>query len=86
MNIQRIAVGLAIFAASFLLSTQSAWALCDDDNACTIAPYTQCVNAHCINPSCTPPPPASPVCIPSGGIDDVLSNTHCCSFSPDFSP
>jgi hypothetical protein len=80
MNMHRIAGVLALFAASLLLSAQSAWADCDNDNDCT-APYTQCVNAQCINPSCPPPPPVSSVCVPSGGVDDVLFNTNCCSGS-----
>jgi hypothetical protein len=81
MSIQRLAVGRAILAALFLLSAQSAWAFCQSDIDCVNqpAPYNQCVNARCGNASCPASPPASSVCIASGGIDDVLFNTSCCS-------
>jgi hypothetical protein len=54
---------------------------CQSDADCTSqpAPYNQCVNGRCGNASCPAPPPASPVCIPSGGADDILYNTDCCS-------
>ena len=81
MKTQRIAVLLIVLAASFLLNTGSAQAICMNDDDCSgqPAPYNQCVNNRCGNASCPAPPPASPVCIPSGGIDDVLFNTNCCS-------
>ena len=82
MKTQRIAVALVVLAASFVLSTESAWAkLCQTDDDCLgqPAPYNQCVNAHCGNASCPAPPPASSVCINPGGIDDILYNTDCCS-------
>lgn len=81
MKTQRIAVCLVVLAASFLLSTESARAVCSIDADCSgqPAPYQQCINNRCGNASCPAPPPPSPVCIPSGGVDDVLSNTHCCS-------
>lgn len=53
-------------------------ALCDDCSSQS-APYNQCVNNRCGNASCPAPPPPSSVCTPSGGVDDILSNTHCCS-------
>lgn len=55
--------------------------MCENDADCSDqpAPYNRCVNAQCGNASCPAPPPASPVCIPSGGIDDILFNTSCCS-------
>lgn len=43
------------------------------------APYNQCVNGRCGDASCPAAPPSSPVCIPSGSVDDILSNTNCCS-------
>jgi len=81
MNMHRIAGVLALLTALVLLSPQSARAFCMEDADCTGAPYTQCVNAQCSNPACPPAPPASPICIPSGGVDDVLFNTSCCSGS-----
>ena len=81
MRTQRIALVLVVLAVSFLLNTGRAWALCQTNDDCSDkpAPYNQCVNNHCGDASCPAPPPPSPVCIASGGIDDVLSGTHCCS-------
>lgn len=54
---------------------------CQSDLDCSgqPAPYNQCVSGRCGNASCPAAPPASSVCIPSGGVDDILSNTNCCS-------
>jgi hypothetical protein len=54
---------------------------CQSDLDCSSqpAPYNQCVSGRCGNASCPAAPPASSVCIPSGGVDDILGNTDCCS-------
>jgi hypothetical protein len=81
MTTQRFAVALVVLAAALLLNTPSASALCQDDNDCASqpAPYNQCINARCGNAFCPLAPPPSSTCIPSGGVDDVLFNTNCCS-------
>jgi hypothetical protein len=44
------------------------------------APYNQCLsNGQCGNAACPAAPPASSSCISSGGVDDILGNTDCCS-------
>lgn len=54
---------------------------CQSDLDCSSqpAPYNQCVSGRCGNASCPAAPPSSPSCIPSGGVDDILGNTDCCS-------
>jgi hypothetical protein len=81
MKTQRTAPFLVVLATLFLLTAGSALAFCIDDSDCAgnRAPYNQCVDNRCGNASCPAPPPASSTCIPSGGVDDVLSNTNCCS-------
>lgn len=44
------------------------------------APYNQCLSdSRCGNAACPAAPPASSACISSGGVDDILGNTNCCS-------
>jgi hypothetical protein len=54
---------------------------CQSDLDCSSqpAPYNQCVSGRCGNASCPAAPPASSTCISSGGVDDILGNTNCCS-------
>lgn len=69
MRYRRLAAALAILAASLWVDVRNAEAFCMEDGDC---PYSY----QCINARCQAPPPA---CIPPGGTDDVLYNTHCCS-------
>jgi hypothetical protein len=66
MSLFRLVGVLTVVAASLWLEP-SAYAICVDDETC--APCRVCVNYQCVQPSC----------VPSGCIDDVLYNTHCCS-------
>jgi hypothetical protein len=67
MNLRRVTLALAILAVALCLSVPRAQAICDPEveNAC--GETQQCINYHCVD------------CVPSGGTDDVLYETDCCS-------
>jgi hypothetical protein len=62
---RRLLMALAVLAASLWVDVPDAQALCNYDWECD---SQQCVNNQCVIP-----------CIPPGGTDDVLYQTHCCS-------
>lgn len=73
MNVYKLSMVLAVLILSLWLGVPDAEAFCMEDTDCP-SPQ-QCINSQCRTPT-TPPP-----CIPPGGIDDTLYNTHCCSGS-----
>lgn len=74
MNTRRLVVALAILVGSLWLNVRNAEAFCTEDDDCPT--NQQCINSQCRTPT---NPPQNPACIPSGGIDDTLYRTSCCS-------
>ena len=74
MRLHKLAAALSVLAFSLWLSVPDAQAFCMGDEDCPSS--QQCINSQCRTPS---NPPSGPACIPSGGIDDTLYATDCCS-------